>query len=199
VNELPQGPAPLLALSVDELLEAIASDEPLPASGTAAALVAAMAAGLVAKVGKVSSDWEDGQAVAAQARALRLRLALLAHADIEAYGAALAAMRLPRELPQQQRDEILGRSLERAADVPLAIADAAADVADLAATAAANGKPRLVPDAVAAAELADGAARAAALLVGVNLTTGPEDARTLLAAESVARACSARARALDAS
>jgi formiminotetrahydrofolate cyclodeaminase len=199
VNELPQGAAPLLALTVDELLDAIASDEPLPASGTAAALVAAMAAGLVAKVGKVSRDWEDGQAAAAQARALRLRLTLLAHADTEAYGAALAAMRLPRELPQRQRDEILGRSLERAADVPLAIADAAADVADLAANAAANGKPRLVPDAVAAAELADGAARAAALLVGVNLATGPEDARTLLAAESVARASSARARALEAS
>jgi formiminotetrahydrofolate cyclodeaminase len=198
VNELPQPPAPLLALTVDELLDAIGSDEPMPASGTAAALVAAMAAGLVAKVGKVSSDWEDGQAVAAQARALRLRLALLAHADTEAYGAALAAMRLPRELPQRQRDEILGRTLERAADVPLAIADAAADVADLAATAAANGKPRLVPDAVAAAELADGAARAAALLVGVNLATGPEDARTLLAAETVARASSARARALEA-
>jgi methenyltetrahydrofolate cyclohydrolase len=197
VNDLSQTPAPLLALTVDELLEAIASDEPLPASGTAAALVAAMAAGLVAKVGKVSSEWEDGQAVAAQARALRLRLALLAHADTEAYGAALAAMRLPRELPQKQRDEILGRTLERAADVPLAIADAAADVADLAANAAANGRPRLVPDAVAAAELADGAARAAALLVGVNLATGPEDARTLLAAESVARASSARARALE--
>jgi formiminotetrahydrofolate cyclodeaminase len=198
VNELPQVPPPLLALTVDELLDAIASDEPMPASGTAAALVAAMAAGLVAKVGKVSGDWEDGQAVAAQARALRLRLALLAHADTEAYGAALAAMRLPRELPQRQRDEILGRTLERAADVPLAIADAAADVADLAAIAAANGKPRLVPDAVAAAELADGAARAAALLVGVNLATGPEDARTMLAAETVARASSARARALEA-
>ncbi|HEU0336859.1 MAG TPA: cyclodeaminase/cyclohydrolase family protein [Gaiellaceae bacterium] len=197
MNDLSQTPAPLLALTVDELLEAIASDEPLPASGTAAALVAAMAAGLVAKVGKVTSEWEDGQAVAAQARALRLRLALLAHADTEAYGAALAAMRLPRELPQKQRDEILGRTLERAADVPLAIADAAADVADLAANAAANGRPRLVPDAVAAAELADGAARAAALLVGVNLATGPEDARTLLAAESVARASSARARALE--
>lgn len=198
MNELAQSPAPLLALTVEELLDAIASDEPLPASGSAAALVAAMAAGLVAKVGKVSSEWEDGPAVAAQARALRLRLALLAHADTEAYGAALAAMRLPRELPQKQRDEILGRTLERAADVPLAIADAAADVADLAANAAANGKPRLVPDAVAAAELADGAARAAALLVGVNLATGPDDARTLLAAESVARASSARARAQEA-
>ena len=198
MNDVTQSPAPLLALTVDELLEAIASDEPLPASGTAAALVAAMAAGLVAKVGKVSSEWGDGPAVAAQARALRLRLALLAHADTEAYGAALAAMRLPRELPQKQRDEILGRTLERAADVPLAIADAAADVADLAASAAANGRPRLVPDAVAAAELADGAARAAALLVGVNLATGPDDARTLLAAESVARAASARARALEA-
>ena len=128
----------LSATSVDALLDALASDEPLPASGTAAALVAAMAAGLVSKVARVSREWEDGQGVAAQARALRVRLALLATADTEAYGAALAAMRLPRRLPQEQRDAILGRSLERAADVPLAIADAAADVAELAAAAAAD-------------------------------------------------------------
>jgi formiminotetrahydrofolate cyclodeaminase len=199
VSETPGTRRPtLLEGSVDALLDAIASEEPLPASGTAAALVGAMAAGLVAKVGRVSRDWEDGQAVAAQARALRLRLALLAHADTEAYGAALAAMRLPKELPQEQRDAILGRSLERAADVPLAIADAAADVADLAAVAAERGKPALVADAVAAAELADGAARAAALLVGVNLATGPGDARTALAADTVRRASSARDRALEA-
>jgi formiminotetrahydrofolate cyclodeaminase len=191
-------PVGLLEQSVDELLDAIGSGEPLPASGTTAALVAAMAAGLVAKVARVSKDWEEGQGVVAQARALRMRLTLLAQADTEAYGSALAAMRLPRELPQEQRDAIIGRSLERAADVPLAIADAAADVADLAAVAAANGKPRLVPDAVAAAELADGAARAAALLVGVNLATGDGDARTLLAAESVSRASSARTRAVEA-
>jgi formiminotetrahydrofolate cyclodeaminase len=188
----------LLDQSVEALLDAIGSGEPLPASGTTAALVAAMAAGLVSKVARVSKDWEDGQGVIAQARALRVRLTLLAQADTEAYGSALAAMRLPRELPQEQRDAILGRSLERAADVPLAIADAAADVAELAAVAAANGKTRLVPDAIAAAELADGAARAAALLVGVNLATGDGDARTLLAAQTVSRASSARARAAQA-
>lgn len=192
-------PPPVLEQSVEALLDSIASDEPLPASGTAAALVAAMAAGLVAKVAYISGDWEDAQGVAAQARALRLRLGLLAQADADAYGSALAAMRLPRELSQKQRDAILGRSLERAADVPLAIADAAADVAELAADAAANGKPRLVPDAIAAAELADGAARAAALLVGVNLATNEGDARTLLAAETVSRASSARGRARGAS
>jgi formiminotetrahydrofolate cyclodeaminase len=71
-------------------------------------------------------------------------------------------------------------------------------VAELAAVAAANGKTRLVPDAIAAAELADGAARAAALLVGVNLATGDGDARTLLAAQTVSRASSARARAAQA-
>jgi formiminotetrahydrofolate cyclodeaminase len=199
VTGAPDRPPGLLEQSVDALLDAIGSDEPLPASGTSAAIVAAMAAALVAKVAKVSKDWDESQGVVAQARALRMRLALLAQADTEAYGSALAAMRLPRELPQEQRDAILGRSLERAADVPLAIADAAADVAELAAVAAANGKPRLVPDAVAAAELADGAARAAALLVGVNLATGDGDARTLLAAETVSRASSARTRAAEAS
>ena len=49
----------------------------------------------------------------------------------------------------------------RAAEVPLRIAEAAADVSELAALAAAEGKPALRPDAAAAATLAEAAVRAA--------------------------------------
>lgn len=178
-----------------DLLDALGSSEPLPASGAAAALVGGMAAALVEKVARISVDWDEGRAVAAQARALRVRLTALATADVEAYGAALTAMRLPPEMPQDERDAVLGRSLERAADVPLAIADAAADAAELAAVAVDRCKPTVQPDAVAAAELAEGAARAAAQLVEANLGARPGDARTTVAAEIVTRASSARSRA----
>jgi formiminotetrahydrofolate cyclodeaminase len=71
----------------------------------------------------------------------------------------------------------LGRTLDRAAEVPLAIAEAACDVALLAAHAAERGDGEVRADAVTAALLAHGAARAAAHLVEVNLTSAVDDDR----------------------
>ena len=53
----------------------------------------------------------------------------------------------------------------------LTIAGAGAQVASLAAESATKGNPVLIGDAVTAAELADGATRAAAHLVRMNLST----------------------------
>ena len=73
------------------------------------------------------------------------------------------------ETAEARRD--LGTLLERAAQIPLDIAESAVDVASLAAVVAERGDQALRADAVAAALLAQGAARAAATLVEVNLGT----------------------------
>ena len=73
-----------------------------------------------------------------------------------------------------------------AAEVPLAIAETAAAVAGLAAAVAESGKPALQGDALAGADLAAAAARAAARLVAINLAGAPEDPR-LARAEAAAR------------
>ena len=83
-------------------------------------------------------------------------------------------MREPTGTPEQ-RDFALGVALLQAAEVPLRIAEAAADVAELAALAAAEGAPHLRPDATAAAALAEAATRAAAHLVEINLAIVPGD------------------------
>jgi formiminotetrahydrofolate cyclodeaminase len=83
-----------------------------------------------------------------------------------------------------------------AAEVPLRIAEAAADVSELAALAAAEAKPALRPDAAAAATLAEAAVRASAHLVDVNLATVPGDRRSTQAAALATAAEAARARAL---
>ena len=62
--------------------------------------------------------------------------------------------------------------------MPLRIAAAAADVVELAALAAAEGKPVLRPDATAAAMLAEAAVRAATHLVDVDLAAVPGGARS---------------------
>jgi methenyltetrahydrofolate cyclohydrolase len=181
-----------LALSVDEVLDELADLSAAPASGAAAALVGALAASVTQLAARSSAGtWEDGRACAAQAASLRKKLARLAQEDAQVYAAARAAIRAGG-------DDSMADALDRAADVPLTIAEASADVAALAAGVAENGNPDLRPDAAAAAVLADAAVRATARLVEVNLSVRPEDhriahARTLAreAAEACERAAAA--------
>jgi len=129
---------------------------------------------------------EDG--AAAQASSLRLRALRLAADDADAH--AEAVERLAR---REGDDAALGGSLARAADVLLELADTAAEVAGLAALLAERARADLVPDAVAGALLADAAARAASVLVEVNLAVGADDDR----AQRARAACRIAASALE--
>ena len=88
--------------------------------------------------------------------------------------------RAPRRSARPTR-AISGRRSTVAAELPLAIADAAAATAELAALAAEWAIGYEKADAIAAAALAEGATRAAAALVHANLTTVPGDARAAAA------------------
>jgi len=176
-------------------LDALEAPAPSPCGGSAAAVTAAMAASLVAMVGRGSHDWPDGAGIAAQAKTLRARLTALATEDATAFESVLVVMRDPSGEPEQ-RDFRLGRALLRAATVPLQIAEAAADVTELAALAADAGAPHLQPDAVAAAALAEAAVRAAAHLVEINLAVVPGDRHSSSAAQLSEAATAARRRAL---
>jgi formiminotetrahydrofolate cyclodeaminase len=166
-----------LDLTVDEWLDALAAADPVPGAGSAAALTAATAASLVAMTARLSPDWSDAAGVTAQAFKLRGRLAELAETDAEVYAESLAALADRAEGPNERRDFALGAALDRAAEVPLEIAETASDTALLAATAAEHVRLELQPDARAAGALAAAAAEAAARLVEVNLTATADDAR----------------------
>jgi formiminotetrahydrofolate cyclodeaminase len=132
--------------------------------------------------------WPEAPAAAAQATVLLERLESLVREDAEVFGRAL------RSLEEPKGDFDLGTALDRAADVPLRIAEVAADVALLAAEVAERCDPRRRADAVAAGTLAAAAAQAAADLVAVNLTAlegDPRVARARYAAGEAARAASA--------
>jgi formiminotetrahydrofolate cyclodeaminase len=171
-------PGPVDVPRIDSLLDALASDQPAPGGGSAAALAGAMAAAVCAKVAGSSGD---GGSVA-QAAALCRRLTSLAEEDARLFASALS------ELDKRDDDFKLGRALEQAADAPLRIAEACADVAALASTLAEQGASELQPDARAAAALAAGATRAAAVLVEVNLGVSGEDDRVQLAQRLTAQA-----------
>ena len=161
----------MLDLPVGELLDLLASESPVPAGGSVAALVVGMSAGLVAMAARVSGD----AGAVAQAESIRERVAPLAAEDAKAYREALASMRSPAGDTPEERDATIRSALVRAAEVPLQIADAAASTASLAATVAERGSEAVRGDAAAAAVLSAAAARAAANLVAINLAAGAED------------------------
>lgn len=213
----------LASLPAGRLHDVLARAGPGPAGGSAAALAATMASGLVRLVARVSHDWEEAPGIAAQAAALGDRALLLADEDHRVYAHALEQLRardtFSRSSIRQEpnpaagsppaagqileggsaaRDAALGRALRRAAEVPLRIAETAADVAALAALAARDGAPSVRGDAWTAATLAEAAGVAAARLVHVNLATRPDGelftradlaARSATAAREVALAC----------
>ena len=169
-----------------ELADLISSPDAVPASGWVAGVTAALGAALVAKVAARSEGWSGAAGAQAQAADLRDRLLDLSAHDARAYEAALDALDDP--------GAGLAEALAVSAEVPLAIAEASADVALLASSAAECADGPCRPDAAAAAALAAGAARAAAKLIAVNLATAPGDERIAAAdraletAEDAARA-----------
>jgi formiminotetrahydrofolate cyclodeaminase len=144
------------------------------AAGPATAQAGAAAASVVAAAAREVGDATG----AAQAEALSVRLTRLAEEDAQALDAARAAFPgTEPETSDPRRDFAFGRVLDRAAAVPLAIAEACADVATLARALAERIDPAVGPDLEAAARLAGGAARAAAHLVEINLAVGADDER----------------------
>ena len=158
----------LSELTVDELLGQLAAPAPAPAGGSAAALVAAMAASLVEMIGRGSPSWPDGHAVAAQASELRARLIVLAAEDAQEVDRMLQQM---RQSSTADQDEKRAGVFLDASKPPLAIAEAAAEIAELAAEATTNGKRVMRADAVVAAVLARAAAESALVVIQTNLHT----------------------------
>jgi formiminotetrahydrofolate cyclodeaminase len=173
-----------------ELAELISAADAVPASGWVAGVSASFAAALVAKAAIRSDGWSDSAGARAQAVDLRDRLLELAEEDARAYESALGALERP--------DHDLAPALFVAAEVPLAIAEAAADVALLAADATERADGASRADAAAAAALAAGAARAVAKLVAINLSTQPGDERIAAAERAVEAADDAARQALAA-
>ncbi len=164
---------PLLDCSVAELLDRLAARQPTPGGGGAAAITAAMAAGLLGMAARFSAEQlVDAPGRAAYADRVRGQVAALAEQDAEAYQAVLAAFGLPRDPDPDVRLRQIRRALERAARIPTEIAEAASGVAVEAAELAQRGNPNLRGDAFTAATLAAAAARAAAELVRLNTELG---------------------------
>ena len=158
-------PDSFLDQPVRGFLEQLAARTPTPGGGGAAAVTAAMAAGLVAMAARFSArQLPEAGDLADQADRLRFMAAQLADMDARAYTAVLATRG-----PERQE------ALLAAAMVPLEIAAIGARVAGLAVRVAEAGNPNLRGDAVTGAVLAAASARSAASLVDINVGLGGLD------------------------
>ena len=145
----------------------------------------ATAGALAASVVEMAARFADDAEGVARAAELRRALRLLGERDAEAYGAVLAA-----------RGDARDEALAAAADPPLLMAEAAAEIAELGARLAVEGKRSLRGDALAGVFVAEAAARAAATLVAIDLEAHAEDPRRDSAAAAAERAARARAGAI---
>ena len=150
------------------------------------AVTVALAAGLAGMTARFSEKnlGDEAERLAARADELRDEVADLAQADAEAYGAYLAARRLPEHEPR--RETALAEASARAVGVPLRIAEIGTEVARLAEDLAERGNPNLAGHAYTAGVVAEAGTRAAANLVVVNLAGDESDERVRRARELAA-------------
>lgn len=168
----------LTDLTIADFLDKLASDAPAPGGGSASALAAALAAGLVEMVARLTIGREgfeaaerDVRAILATCPGLRRELTELVDRDTRAFEKVMAAVRLPRATPEEKaaRKVALEKATREATEVPLRVTRLASEVLALARLAAEKGNPSAVTDAGVGGWLALAGAEGAALNVRINL------------------------------
>lgn len=144
-----------------DLLDDVASNDPVPAAGSMLAAVGALTAGLVAKVARRSTaQRSDAEAVAERLDRLRRRLEPIITADAASYAETLSA---PND--SAERDA----AMESASSGPVLTAEITAEIAVIAAELVAGSNPNLRSDLAGAAWLAASIAEVATELTAANV------------------------------
>jgi len=181
-------------LSISAFLDALASPEPTPGGGTAAAIAGAMGASLlmmVAGLSKSRTNTEQEKAALYEARAALTsicdRLRALADTDSEAFNQVIAAYRLPKATDEEKRarTQAVQRALRVATDAPLETLRATADAIKHARVVAQYGSPAAASDVLVALELLEAAAAGAATNVQANLMRFEDEASRKTVADQV--------------
>ncbi len=159
-------------------LDALASGEPTPGGGSASAYGAAMAAALVAMVGRLTVGKQkyadvEGEVWPLIEEATEIQSAMqgAVEKDAQAFEAYMKARRLPRDTEQEKSDRIqaIQAASINAAEVPLQVARNALTIMQLAARAAEIGNMNAISDAGTAFGFAQAAINGAGLNVRINL------------------------------
>ena len=171
---------PYSEFALIDLLDAFASNEPVPGGGSAAALAAAlgvsllvMAAGLPKSRTGAPEEATDLAEAAARLRPLRERLVELIDADSSAYRSVMTALKLPKGSEQEQarRNEALQSALKEATDAPLDVMRAGQQALAGGLIVSRNAYRVAASDVAMGIELLGAAVRGAALSIDGNLAS----------------------------
>ncbi len=171
-------PSRLNDLPAPELIERMASGDPIPGGGSAAALAGAMGAGLLRMVVALTSgrpaaaeDERELTEIAMGAANCQSELLNLVELDAVAYDGVIRARRLPRatDLERETRAVQVAAATREATRAPLQTARLAEQVLSLAERLAPIGSRNAISDAGVGALLAVAALRGAVLNVQINL------------------------------
>jgi formiminotetrahydrofolate cyclodeaminase len=163
--------------AVETFLDELASQSATPGGGSAAAIIGAMGAALVAMVcnltigkKKYAEVEDEMRALLAKAEALRHRLTGMIEDDVKAFDAVMGAYGMAKETDAEKaaRGAAIQEALKLATEVPLRCCHAAREVIDLAAAVSAIGNLNVISDAGVGVLAAYAALRSAALNVYTN-------------------------------
>ncbi len=158
-----QEPVDLQTQSLADFLDAVAATTPIPAGGTVAALVGALAASL----GIMGARLSRQRGVELRLSEISRRLRELMQADGDAYQRFIRATRLAKT--DRTRPAVLSSALHLATEIPLEIAEQATEAGALLYACSAEVKPRVRSDLTVGLVLAIAAAEAGRHTVAENI------------------------------
>ncbi len=166
--------------SVQYFLDELASNQPTPGGGSAAALMGAQSAALISMVcnltigkPKFAEVEAEMQSLLAESEALRVSLTAMIKADIDVFNALMNCYGLPKntDAEKQQRTAQIQAVLKEATVVPLECVKACVKAIKLSRIAAEKGNPGLITDAGAATMAGYAGLKCAVLNVQVNASS----------------------------
>ncbi|MBT7075465.1 MAG: glutamate formimidoyltransferase [Anaerolineae bacterium] len=163
-----------------DFLDEVAGGKPTPGGGSAAAYSAAMGAGLVAMVARLSIGRkkyaeveEEMKGVLEKAEDLRASLTQAVDEDAASFTAIMQAFKLPKGTDEEKamRSEVIQDATLYASEVPLATAKGALRVMELALQVASVGNSNAITDGASGAAMARAAMTSAGYNVRINLSS----------------------------
>ncbi len=179
----------LIDLSVRDFIRDIDSASPAPGGGSASAVSGAMGAALVRMVGHLTIPKKKFQKlddsvqkafieIHESVKSLQNRLVDLVDKDTDAFNAIMEAIRMPKETEQEKkrREKALESATIKAIDIPLSIAESAAEVMRKVDFVAQYGNRNAVSDVGVGLLMLHTALEGACLNVMINLSGLKDDA-----------------------
>jgi glutamate formiminotransferase / formiminotetrahydrofolate cyclodeaminase len=174
---LESGPGKLAALA-RPFLDAVAEPTATPGGGSVSAFAAALAAALAQMVAGLSRRKKSQaayvdqlSAAVSEMRAAATELAAAIDRDAASYDAVLAAFKLPKETPEEQRhrDDAIQKATRGAAEVPMSVARKSTEIFEHLGQLEAISSASMLSDLRVARLMAAAGARGALANVAINL------------------------------